>query len=206
MCFGGGGKAAKKEAKRQREEEDARRGRIASGMNSINSTFSKFNEGYYDDRKQDYIDFAMPQFERQFNDARDGMIYALSRTGNLQSGAADRKNADLLYEAEVARAGIADEGLNRANALRNQVEDARSSVVADLNATGDNSAAANAAVRQAVNLGTPVGYSPLSNLFAGFAQSVAAMGSNAGNKYSGFFGAMPQGGGIGQGSSTLVRG
>lgn len=207
MCISlGGGKAAKKQAQQQRADEDARKARIASGMASIADTFGKFDEKFFADRAKDYIDYATPQFERQLRDTRDNLIYALSRTGNLRSSAGQRKNADLNYEADTARAGIANDGLNKANELRNQVENSRSNVVAELNATGDSSAAAQAAIRNAVNLSTPVGYSPLGNMFASFAQSAAQIGSNAGNGYSGFAGGGAQTYGASRGSSTVVRG
>lgn len=204
MCFGGTG--AKKQAQQQRADEDARKARIAAGMGSIASTFGKFDEKFFGDRTKDYIDYATPQFERQLRDTRDNLIYALSRTGNLRSSAGQKKSADLNYEADTARAGIASDGLNKANELRNQVENSRSNVVAELNATGDSSAAAQAAIRNAVNLSTPVGYSPLGNMFASFAQSAAQIGSNAGNGYSGFAGGGAQTYGASKGSSTVVRG
>lgn len=206
MCISLGGSGAKKQAKQQRADEEARKARIAQGMASIASTFGKFDEKFYGDRAKDYIDYATPQFERQLRDTRNNLIYALSRTGNLNSSAGQKKNSDLNYEADTARSGIAADGLNKANEFRNQVENSRGNVVAELNATGDSSAAAQAAIRNATNLATPVGYSPLGNLFASFAQSAAAIGSNAGNGYSGFSGGGAQSYSPSKGSSTVVRG
>jgi hypothetical protein len=205
MCFSAGSGAAKREAARVRADEEARKGRIKAGMSQIDGTFSKFNEQYYGDRAKDYTDFAMPQLERQSKMTRDDLIYALSRTGNLDSSAAIKKNNDLTYDENIARISIADEGLNKSNALRNQVENTRSNLVAQLNATGDNSASANAAVRQATNLETPVGYSPLGNMFANFAQTIGNIGSNGGNGYQGFAGGAKLFGGSGN-SQTVVGG
>ena len=206
MCISLAGSGAKKQAQQQRADEDARKARISAGMGSIAQTFGKFDEKFYGDRTKDYIDYATPQFERQLRDTRDNLIFALSRTGNLKSSAGQKKNADLNYEADTARTGIANDGLNKANELRNQVENSRGNVVAELNATGDSSAAAQAAIRNAVNLSTPVGYSPLGNLFASFAQSAAGIGSNAGNGFSGFAGGGAQSFSPAKGSSTVVRG
>lgn len=206
MCISLGGTGAKKQAKQQRADEDARKARITAGMGSISDTFGKFDEKFYGDRTKDYIDYATPQFERQLRATRDNLIYALSRGGNLKSSAGAGKNAELNYEADTARAGIAADGLNKANELRNQVENSRGNVVAELNATGDSSAAAQAAIRNATNLATPVGYSPLGNLFASFAQSAASIGSNAGNGFSGFAGGGAQSFSPAKGSSTVVRG
>lgn len=196
MCFSTG---AGKQARQARADEEARKARIAAGMANIDQTFGKFTPEFYDSRRANYIGYAMPQLERQLTQNRDELVYALSRTGNLDSSAAIRKNADLNYEGDVARIGVENEGQNKANALRSQVENARSNVVSQLNATGDNQAAADAAVRSAVNLETPVGYSPLGNLFASFAQSVANIGSNAANGFRGF-----AGGGSGGGGGAII--
>lgn len=191
MCFGDGG--AKRQAQQARAEEDARKARIAAGMSDIDRTFSRFTPEFYGERRNNYIEYALPQLDRQLGQNRDELVYALSRTGNLDSSAAIRKNADLNYEGDVARMGVENEGQNKANALRAQVENARSGVVSQLNATGDNQAAADAAVRSAVNMETPVGYSPLGNMFASFAQSVANIGANSGGGFRG----LPGGGGGG---------
>lgn len=187
MCFApssGAGKIAKS----QRADEVARQGRITSGMANIDAAFANFNDGFYNKRKQDYINYATPDLERQTKSARENLIYALSRTGNLDSSAAIKRDGELTDEANSARIGIANTGLDQANQLRGQVENTRGNVVAELNATGDSSAAAQSALRNVQNLNQPAGFSPLGNLFASFAQSAAAIGSNANNGYGGFSG------------------
>ncbi len=186
MCFGGGG--ADKVAKQQRADEQARQARISAGMGSIAAAFGGFDDGYYAKRAKDYVDFATPAVEKQGREAHDQLIYALSRTGNLDSSAAIKRNADLTDEINTQRIGIADEGLNQANAARTKVEGVRSNLVAELNATGDSSASADAALRQTANLNQPQGYSPLTNLFASFASTLGDIGSRASNGYSGLVG------------------
>lgn len=188
MCFSAGAGAAKREAKAQRAEDDERKARVKDGMSQIDGIFGKFDDKFFADRGAAYSAYATPQLDRQLQDQKKNLIFALSRTGNLDSSAANDLNGRLVYDGDVARAGIASEGLNQANALRGQVENSRGNVVAELNATGDSTAAASAAVRNSINLNTPQGYSPLGNLFANFAQTVGNIGSNAGNGYQGFFG------------------
>lgn len=144
-----------------------------------------FGDDFYNKAKQSYIDYATPQLDRQAGDARDQMIYALSRTGNLDSSAALKKNSDLTRDTDQARLDIANQGLSQANAMRTNVEGVRSNLVAELNATGDSAAAAQGAIRQAQNLNAPQGMSPLGQLFSTFSSSLAGIGSNAGNGYSG---------------------
>lgn len=191
MCFSaifGGGNSDSKIAEQQRADEVARQARIKEGMSSIDSAFSGFNDAYYKKRAQDYIDYATPGFEKQAGQAHDNLVYALSRTGNLDSLAAIKKNADLTEETDAQRIGIANTGLDQANTARAGVENSRGNVVAELNATGDSSAAAATALRTSQNLAQPQGYSPLGNLFANFASTLGSIGSNSGNNYGGFFG------------------
>lgn len=196
MCFGDGG--AGKQAEQQRADEQARQARITSGMSAIDGAFSGFNDAFYKKRANDYSAFAMPQLERQAASAHDNLIYALSRSGNLDSSAAIKRNAELNDEANQQRIGIANAGLDQANQLRGQVENSRGNVVAQLNATGDSSASTAAALRQVQAFNQPTGYSPLGNLFAGFAQTLSGIGSNAGNGYGGAAG----GGLFGAGKSS----
>lgn len=203
MCFAPS--SAGKIAKAQRADEVARQGRITSGMADIDAAFSNFGDDFYNKRKQDYINYATPDLERQTNTARDNLIYALSRTGNLDSSAAIKRDADLTDEANSAQIGIANTGLDQANQLRSQVEGTRGNVVAELNATGDSSAAAQSALRNVQNLNQPAGFSPLGNLFASFANTIGTIGSNAGNGYGGLSG---RGGGLfapGTGSQRVVH-
>lgn len=187
MCFPSGGGAGKL-AKQQRDDELARQARIASGMRDINTTFAGFDDGFFNRRRQAYENYAVPQLDRQYGDVKNNLIFALARSALGQSSAGFDKTADLNAEFDKNRIDITNRGLAEANTARSNVENVRSGLVSQLNATGDNSAAATAAVRQAENLNQPSGFSPLGQLFADFAGTVANIGSNSRNGFSGFFG------------------
>jgi hypothetical protein len=205
MCFGGSS-SADNIAQSQRNDEIARQRRIKSGMASIDQVFGGFNPAFYQKRADDYTAFAMPEVDRQAEQQRRNLIFTLARTGNLDSSAAIDKGAELTQEVNKQRVGVSNEAQNQENSLRNQVEQTRGNVVAELNATGDAQAASNSALRASQNLNQPAGYSPLGNLFLNFAQTLAAVGSRAGNGYQGFMG----GGSAplfapGGGAQTVVR-
>jgi hypothetical protein len=206
MCFGGGADEANRIARQSRRDEVARQQRIKTGMQQIADAFGGFGEPFYQQQAQNYIDYATPQINRQAEDARKQLVYALSRTGNLASSAAAEKSADLEQDVNDQRVGIANTGLDRANQTRNQVESIRSGVVAELNATGDNEAAAQAAIRNATNLTTPQGYSPLGQMFQSFTTGLSAIGSNPGNGFSGFAGGRGLFSPRGAGSQRVVGG
>jgi hypothetical protein len=149
---------------------------------------SGFDDAFFDKRRQDYVDYATPTLDRQAGDAREQMIYALSRTGNLDSSAAIDKASDLTRDTDEARLAIENQGLDLANTARTNVENVRSNLVSELNATGDSAAAAQGALRNAQNLNMPQGFSPLGQMFQAFASGISNIGSNAANDYKGFLG------------------
>ena len=105
----------------------------------------------------------------------------------MTSSAAIKKTADLTNEFDQSRLDIANKAQTVSNDARSNVENVRANIVNQLNATGDSSAAASAALRQATTLNQPqLNFSPMTNLFANFAQGLQAIGSNARNDYGGF--------------------
>lgn len=207
MCFGGDGGAGEI-ARQQRADEVARQARIKAGMSRIDEIFGKFGDDYYARQAKAYSDYATPQLDRSYGLAKDNMIYALDRSGILQSSAAINKNKELTNEFDQSRLDIANKAQDTANQARQNVESVRGNIVNQLNATGDDAAAAAAAVRQATALNQPqTAYSPLTNLFASFSNGLQAIGSNSRNNYGGFFGG--SGSGLfanSGGSSRVVRG
>ena len=149
-----------------RMSEQQRQNAITSGMGSIDATFSKFDDAYFNDYFNKEMDMATPNIAKQFTDANEQTLFGLARDGNLGSSAsakmygnvADRKDEALLNASNTASA---DE-----NALRGQVAGARSSLVNQLNATADPAAAASGALSSAAVSSRPPIYSPVSNIFA----------------------------------------
>lgn len=209
MCFAAlfGNPAQDKMAKQQRADETARQARINSGMGEIDTAFAPFNDDFFAGRQKAYVDYAQPTLDRQTSDARRQLIYALSRNGNLDSSAANMKNTELDRDANEASINIANTGLDQANQARTQVEQAREGVVSQLNATGDDSAASAAALRQSQALAQPQGFGPLGQLFGNFLSGIANITSNSNNGYSGLFGPATPGyaGASGNGSQRIVR-
>jgi hypothetical protein len=192
-------------AQQQRADEQARQARINTGMSSIDSTFSGFDDNFYKNRQQAYIDYAMPEVQRQAAAAHRALVYALARNGNLDSSGAIRKDQDLTTDTNKAALEVGNQALDQSNQTRSQIENIRSGIVAQLNATGDDQAAANSALRQTQNLNMPQGFSPMGQMFSDFLSGVSQIGSNDANGYSGFVGGRPLFGSS-RGSSRVVGG
>lgn len=183
----GGKSSGSSEAKKAREAEEARQAEIRKGTASINNTFdSQFTDDFYNQQKQNYLDYATPQVEDQYNDATKQLTYSLTRSGLLDSSARSEKSADLqkLYDLNTQK--VADDALSYSTNAKTSVEDARANLITTLNATGDATGAANSALTRASALSQPASYSALGQLFTDFtntlntqaAQERAAAASN----------------------------
>lgn len=163
MC---GGAPKDTTAADMRAAEAARQAKIQTGMSSINKTFNQFNDAFYQNRFNDYINFAMPQFNQQFSDSNRALTFALARQGIDQSSEGARRFGKLINEANISRQGVVDQAYAAENQARKAVEDARSGLVADLYASANPTAAASASVHRAAYLAQPQGYSPIGQLFS----------------------------------------
>ena len=173
-----GKNAAAKAAEGQRRDETARQGRIKDGTASINTSFDdQFDDDFFDNLGQSYVDFARPQVDEQAAKARKQLTFALARNGTLDSSMRTTQNEDLTRDVNRGLQDVADKGRDYATSARTGVESSRSDLVSLLQTTGDNVGAANAALSRAETLSRPPAYSPIGQLFtdytAGLSQQAA---------------------------------
>ena len=109
------------EAKQARADEQQRQDQIRAGTSDINSTLdSQFTPDYYSGLRQNYIDYADPQLESQYKDARDQLTYSLARSGTLDSSTRAQQEAKLqqLYDTNTKQ--IADTAESQANTAKSR--------------------------------------------------------------------------------------
>ena len=139
-------------------------GKLYSGTKNTGG----FNNDFYAGRRQAYMDYATPQLEDQYGNAKNQLIFSLDRSGNLDSTARAEKMAELTKLHDIQKQSIADKALASETTARNAVEDARANLIATLNATGDADGAAKSALARSQALSAPAEYSPLSQMFVDF--------------------------------------
>jgi hypothetical protein len=182
-----GKKGGNKEAAQARNDEQQRQAKIREGTTKVNSIFDgQFNDDYYNKQRDSYINYANPQLEDQYGDAKKELTFALTRSGLLDSSARADKEAELQQQYDLNKQKVADDALAYSTKAKTSVEDARGNLISMLNATGDAEGAANSAISRASALSEPAAYSPLTQLFADF---TAGLGTQAAlekaNYYSG---------------------
>ena len=165
MCIGGGG-GGDGGAGQARRDEAARQQRIKQGTASIDKSFAGFDDSFFNSRAKAYTDYANPQLADQYARTQQNLTYNLARQGLTASSEASRNAGELQRQYNDNRAQIAAQGIDAASQARNQVEQNRSELLAQLNATSDPAAAAASAVNRAGILSQQQSFSPLGQLFA----------------------------------------
>lgn len=132
------------------------------GMDPLLEQRRQAQEGYY-----------LPQLEKQASNAADQLVYALSRAGQLNSSTAGVRQADLSEEMALQQGDIMSKIAADVAATQTQMNQQRSAIEAGLRASGDNSAAADAALQSAVTFQQDQPeLSTLGPLFAGITEGI----------------------------------
>lgn len=164
MCFGGGGGDGG--AAQARADEMARQARIKRGVGNINESFNRFDDSFFDARKDAYRNFATPQVNDQYKQVSDQLAFSLARTGLDQSSEAARQQGVLMRDNALARQAIAEGATAEATKARQAIEDQRNNLIQQVNMTSDAEMAGQNALRAAGILQQQQAFNPIANLFA----------------------------------------
>lgn len=172
------------------DAEAQRQARIAQGMAAINNQFSQFNDDFFSGISRDALAYYNPQLTEQFQDASRDLALNLARAGLSDSSIAARRSADLNRAFTERQGRLVEEADNIARRARKDVENARSAVISDLNASADPVAAQMAAAARVRQLSAPPTFDPLENVFSAalrFAGTGAAAERMGGQGFGGVF-------------------
>lgn len=174
------------EAAAARLKEEQRQAAIKTGMGSINSQFAGFGDDFYGGRRDALLDYYQPQLDDQMKKARDALTFAFARAGTLNSTMAADRTADLTKQYDLQKAGLVSNAEGDAANLRNAVQNQKSALIGQLNATGDANQIANDATAATQQIyATRPNYSPLGDIFSGIAGGIGNMiGANQQASYN----------------------
>jgi hypothetical protein len=181
MCiFGGGNGGAKALAAQQqqqateaRTDADTKAASLRTGMANINQAFGGFTDDYFNNLAKNYTDYATPQLQDQYDEAKKNIVYALARKGNLASSTYGDQLALLDRQNATAQTGIEGTASDYANQARRDVQSNKNDVISQLNSNYDADAANASALSSAKALAVPVSFSPLGNLFTNISAMAA---------------------------------
>lgn len=198
--------SAKRAAEEQAQREATRRANILKGTTSIDQALAPFNDDYFAGRQKAYVDNSLPALNTQFADAQKQLIYALSRGGLLQSSEAANRQRQLNEERARYERDINNGAAAFANQGRSDLENTRTSLISQLNATEDPTSAATAAAAKAQLLSAPPTFDALGNFVFNTATNLENL-SNVSTKGRGLFASSPTasiGSASGAGSSRVT--
>ncbi len=138
------------------------------------TTTPGFNDDFYNARKASYEAFALPQVSQQADAQQHDLAYRLADQGLLQSDAAGRLQSSLQRETQRQTQGVADQGTQLSQDLRANIENRRSSLISQLEASADPAASGVQAVAAANQFNAPSVYAPLGNLFSNWSNQYMA--------------------------------
>lgn len=147
--------------------EDKRRKLFKKGQlyTTENKTFEGFQPEFFDQRYQDYINYALPQLGRQTDDATKSITYGLADRGLVKSSAGNKARSDLQYSTGQAEQQLADTGIAQKQQLQKDVEASKQQAIAQLYTTADPARATQGALAAASQLRGPSVFAPLGNMF-----------------------------------------
>lgn len=132
----------------------------------------------WEEHRQAYMDFANPQLDRQFGDAREGLTFALARQGQTQGSIAGERRADLETDYGERQQDVAQTGQDYANRAKQDLAAQKQNAYQMLTATANPGATTAAARSSLAALRDTPALTPLGTLFqnstAGLAGAIPA--------------------------------
>lgn len=170
MCMGGSS-----DAERILEEsQKTREGLVRRGTDQVNRAFAGYTPEFYNRLQQNYLQSAMPEVANQYKASRDSLTYGLANSGLLRSSAAENLGSSLEQQLASNQRAVANQSIDAAQGLRRQVEQQKTQLLGQLQASTDPSAIASQAIAQASSMQTPSLYQPLGNMFQQWANIYGA--------------------------------
>ena len=184
MCMGGGSDGGAAES--QRKEEEERQARVRKGNEEIDNVFSKFDDDFYKNQTQSYLDYETPQLTDQFNDAAKELTLSLANAGLLNSSIAAVKRGKLDKDKALKQRMIADKGSQYSLDSRKAIDAARGDLQNQNMNLANPTLMAQRASSRAQSLNQLPAYQPLVELFADATEGLstqAALERRGQNRY-----------------------
>lgn len=167
---------ARAEAERIRQAEIRRQENIAAGQNEIAGAFGQFDDNFYNQRMQSYMDYAMPQLDKQYEDQVRQLSASLARSGNLNSSLRAERMAQLQEEYERGKLTLAEQGRGYVDQARAATDAARARLMESNASLADPGTIRASAAAEASRLSINPQYANLGTLLSNLSTDVGSTG------------------------------
>ncbi len=154
--------------------EAARQARVDAGLAEINDVFSQYDQDFYDQTSDAYMDYMTPQLEDQYADGLRELQYALARQGRFNSSLEVSRKAQAAKDLEFQRQELIGKASQAAADSESAVTAAKEKMVKLNLANADPDLAASLSVGQAGLLNQPAKYDPLVDVFENITEGLAS--------------------------------
>lgn len=161
------------EAERIRKAEESRQANITQGAGDIASIFGQFGDDFYNKRSQDYLDYALPTLDRQYQEQERSLVAELARSGNLNSSLRGDLTGKLRRQYDTNRLNIQDQANSFAADARAKVQQARAGLLESNSRLADPGTIRTMAEAQAAGVAVPPQYQSLGQMIADLSTNVA---------------------------------
>lgn len=134
---------------------------------------SQFDDEFFGKAEKDYLDYYIPQFERQAREARHGNLISLARSGNIGGSVGAERTGGLAEEIEERRRQLIEDAMRYRTGLQTDLEQTRASLLGQAEAGYGQESLAGAAAAKAKALTAPPAFSPLADLFTNYTAALA---------------------------------
>ena len=191
------------EAERVRQAEIRRQENIAAGQSEISSAFGQFDDNFYNQRMQSYMDYAAPQLDKQYEDQIRQLSASLARSGNLNSSLRAERMAQLQEEYDRGKLTLAEQGRSYVDQARASTEAARARLMESNASLADPGTIRAAASAEASKLSINPQYASLGSLLSNLSADVGGNSNRVASQTAG--GVNQYNTGLSGGSGRLVN-
>ena len=122
--------------------------------------------GFYDDAKNSYLDYYLPQLDKQYGDYNERNIYTLADKGLLQSSVKGEVDSDLADQYQIGQDKIYSGAADYEKGIRGDVANTKSDLMSLVLAGVDPASVSNMANTRAGILARPNSFDPLGDVFS----------------------------------------
>lgn len=130
-----------------------------------------FDDAFYAQRQQDYMNYALPRLQQQFQNQTAQSKYALARSGLQNSTGADTISRALNLERVNQTQDLSNTAIGQAQQLRSNVENQKNTLLNQLQLSADPAQAAQGSLAAVSQFSTPSAFPALGALFSNFANT-----------------------------------
>jgi len=158
---------------RAKADEAERQAKVDAGLANIEDVFSQYDQDFYDQTSDAYMDYAQPQLEDQYAEGLKQLQYALARGGRFNSSTEVDRKAGAAEDLAFQQQELASKALQAATGQQQAVADAKEKMIRlnEVNANPD--LAASLSNSQAGLLNQPPKFDPLINVFGKITEGLA---------------------------------